>query len=171
MIIEYEARHIEPFLFFKSFRCEKKYCGNIQSVMFSPYGNYALSSGNYYGAFQLWDMKTGKELRSFFGHRSVVNSVIFSPNGRHALSGSLDGTVRLWDIQTANEIRTFGDESSKHLNAKSVSFSPDGNYALSAGGAGNRFKLWDVQTGKELRSQISKHLTWHFHLKNAHKSR
>jgi WD40 repeat protein len=34
-----------------------------------------------------------------------VYSVAFSPDGRFALSGSLDETLRLWDIATGKEIQ------------------------------------------------------------------
>ena len=49
----------------------------------------------------------GKELRSFLGHSSSVSSVAFSPDGKWALSGSLDKTIRLWDCQTGQELRSF----------------------------------------------------------------
>ena len=34
------------------------------------------------------------------GHTASVQSVSWSPDGRSALSGSLDKTVRLWEVQT-----------------------------------------------------------------------
>jgi len=43
-------------------------------------------------------METGKEVRRFEGHKSQVNSVAITPDGRYALSGSEDHTLRLWEI-------------------------------------------------------------------------
>ncbi len=41
------------------------------------------------------------------GHTKQVTSVAFSPDGKHALSGSVDNTLKLWDIATGKEVRTF----------------------------------------------------------------
>jgi WD40 repeat protein len=64
----------------------------VQSVALSPDGRFALS-GSDDRTLKLWDVGTGKELRSLRGHGSHVKSVAFSPNGRFALSGSLDRTM------------------------------------------------------------------------------
>jgi hypothetical protein len=47
---------------------------------------------------QLWDLKSGEELRRFKGHQKFVLAVTFSPDGRYALSGSSDQTLRLWRL-------------------------------------------------------------------------
>jgi hypothetical protein len=44
------------------------------------------------------------ELITPAGHTKSVTSVAFSPDGRHALSGSWDSTMRIWDIETGKEI-------------------------------------------------------------------
>lgn len=80
--------------------------GNVSSVAFSPDGKYILS-GSDDKTLKLWDIETGKEIRTFAGHANSITSVAFSPDGRYALSGSWDNTLKLWDIVTGNEIRTF----------------------------------------------------------------
>jgi len=70
----------------------------VNAVALSPDGRTALSGGGD-GTLKLWDVATGKELRtlsahsirSFFG-LNIINSVAFSPDGRTALSGSEDDT-------------------------------------------------------------------------------
>ena len=42
-----------------------------------------------------WDLATGNELRTFTGHTYAVISVAFSPDGRRALSGSMDASLIL----------------------------------------------------------------------------
>jgi WD40 repeat protein len=58
----------------------------------------------------------------FEGHKNVVCSVAYSPDGKQIASGSNDKTVRVWDVSTG-ERRTFKTEF-KCVN--SVAFSPDG---------------------------------------------
>jgi len=70
----------------------------VLSVAFSPDGRTALASGSD-RTFKLWEVFTGKELRTFEGHWDAVRSVAFSPDGRTALSGSADKTLRLWDLR------------------------------------------------------------------------
>ncbi|OGW25893.1 MAG: hypothetical protein A2X55_02890 [Nitrospirae bacterium GWB2_47_37] len=127
--------------------------GTVNSVAFSPDGKYALSSGSYDKTLKLWDVSTGKEIRTFQGHENTVLSVAYSPDGRYALSGGWSNALKLWDIASGKEIRTFEGHKSR---IASVAFSPDGRYALSGAGGGidddHTLKLWDVATGREIRT-------------------
>ncbi len=80
--------------------------GNVNSVAFSPDGKYALS-GSLDKTLKLWDVNTGKEIRTFQGHSDIVFSVAFSPDGKYALSGSGDGTLKLWEIETGKELASL----------------------------------------------------------------
>jgi WD40 repeat protein len=119
----------------------------VWALAFSPEGRTALS-GSYDRTLKLWDVATGKEVRTFAGHTSMVWSVAFSPDGRTALSGSHDETLKLWDVATGSEIRTFAGHTK---TVSSVAFFPDGQSALS-GSDDHTLKLWGLATGKEIRT-------------------
>jgi len=63
------------------------HAGKVKSVTFSPDGRYALS-GSEDHTIKLWEVSTGKEIRTFKGLSQYVHSVAFSPNGEYILSGS-----------------------------------------------------------------------------------
>ncbi len=97
---------------------------------------------------KLWDLANGTELRTFTGHFDRVTSVAIAPDGRTALSGSLDQTLKLWDLATGKELSNFTGHSGP---VTSVAIAPDGRTALS-GSWDKTLKLWDMATGKELRT-------------------
>jgi len=89
---------------------------------------------------KLWDIETGKCIRTFEGHQEEVESVAFSPDGKLILSGSYDDTIRLWDIKTGRCLRVFVGHQE---GVNSVCFSPDGRYALS-GSSDNTIKSYGI---------------------------
>jgi WD40 repeat protein len=42
--------------------------------------------------------------RALRGHSDAVNSAVYSPDGKHIVSGSGDKTVRIWDAQTGKMV-------------------------------------------------------------------
>ncbi|RDW58771.1 hypothetical protein BP6252_13247 [Coleophoma cylindrospora] len=82
------------------------------------------------------------------GHKSLVFSVAFSPDGKKVVSGSFDRTVRLWDAVTGTPLQTLRDHTSR---VNSVAFSPDGKQVVS-GSADRTVRLWDAVTGAPLQT-------------------
>jgi WD40 repeat protein len=82
-----------------------------------------LASGSYDKTIKLWEVASGREVRTLSGHTWDVTSVAFSPDGRLLASGSYDNTIKLWDVASGREVRTLSGHTE---GVTSVAFSPDG---------------------------------------------
>jgi WD40 repeat protein len=93
----------------------------------------------------LWNVKTGKEVLPFVGHKDCVETLAFSADGAVLASASLDGRILLWDKSRGWKGRIF-----KQLGSPTcLAFSPDGK-TVAAGTESNRAILWDLATGQEV---------------------
>ncbi|MUH00663.1 hypothetical protein F7734_53695 [Scytonema sp. UIC 10036] len=63
-----------------------------------------LKFGSLDNTIKLWDVATGKELKTLKGHSRSVYSVAWSADGKQLASGSSDNTVILWDLNLDNLI-------------------------------------------------------------------
>jgi WD40 repeat protein len=59
-------------------------------------------SASHDKTLKLWDLDSGRELRTLQGHSDSVTAVAVAPDGRRALSASQDKTLKLWDPTAAN---------------------------------------------------------------------
>ncbi len=81
------------------------------------------------------------------GHSAPVTSVSVTPDGRRAVSGSVDQTLRVWDLENGQCLRTLAGHSGA---VRSVSVRPDGRRAVS--GSGDKtLRVWDLESGQCLR--------------------
>jgi WD40 repeat protein len=115
-------------------------------AVFSHAGKYLSSAGDS-GAIKLWEVETGREIKTLLGHSVNLTLLAFSHDDRYLLSGSVDKTIKLWDVSTGKEIRTF----TGHKDFVSYgAFSPDGKTAATSDR--NEIKLWKIETGREIKS-------------------
>jgi WD40 repeat protein len=115
-------------------------------VAFAPDGLSALGIGKDQ-TLKVWDLQTGREVRSFPVDRSKVQRLwVVAPDGRSFLSGSSDAlwhwTLRQPSAPSQGDPQTF-PVAPKGFHQ--VAFSPDGRRLL-AWGMDNRFGSWDIAT-------------------------
>jgi hypothetical protein len=79
-------------------------------------------------------------LTVLYGHRGLVLSVAFAPDGQRLVSGGADGTVRLWRTGDGEELSCFEGHAGR-VNA--VAFSPDGQTVFSCSADGT-IRRWPV---------------------------
>jgi WD40 repeat protein len=124
--------------------------GDVSCVAFSPDGktlasgvgriHFAGSDTNDPAEIKLWDVAKRRERATLNGHRGMVFSVTFAPDGRTLASGSKDQTVKLWDPVSGQERATLHGHG---LAVSCVTFSPDGRTLASASWDGT-VKLWEA---------------------------
>ena len=161
----------------RRFSTEKSGLNSPIYVTISPDGRYILSGGK---ALKLWDMSSGKEVRTI-GDHGADKITSFSADGKRVLSlatvqhnpwGAYAEEFYLWDVGTWNNISKFKiSPSDLILKVKgptlselglpcAVALAPDGRYLLTGHlpmGMGGQLKkkakmvLWDTNTGEIIR--------------------
>jgi WD40 repeat protein len=111
-----------------------------------------IASGDHKRQVVLWDLSTGKQLKTLEGHRSVVNAVAFSPDGRLLASGGKGRNIILWDVSSGKQVRTLEGHRS---TVYSLAFTPDGKTLIS-GSHDRTVMIWDVSKGA-LRKTLTGH--------------
>jgi serine/threonine protein kinase/WD40 repeat protein len=97
------------------------------------------------------DAETGEVLFVLQGHAFRIETVAFSPDGKHLASAGHDMTLRVWDLETGEEIRTLkGGIVTLNGAAGSLTFSPDGKCLVGSGLGG--VTVWDALIRKLSRS-------------------
>ena len=115
----------------------------VNVAVFNPEGTLVASAGMD-NSVKLWDVMTGRELRSLYGHAKEVKLLAFRPDGMRFASGG-DDSVKIWEVESGKLLHEFKLAAS----LRGLDFSPDGkNLATAEGG---KIRLRDLETGGEPR--------------------
>lgn len=91
----------------------------------------------------IWDLASGRELRSLSGHTDDVWAVAVTPDGLRAVSASEDQTLKVWDLESGRDLLTLAGHASL---VRAVVVTPDGKHAVSAS-FDSTLRIWDLETG------------------------
>ena len=117
----------------------KAHTEGVLSITFSKDGSRLLTS-SYDKTARLWDLKTGKQLRQFWGHNWWVWDANFSTDERRIVTASQDGTAVIWSVETGKHGAPFTGHQGPVYSAH---FSPDpDSKQVITSGYDRRILLW-----------------------------
>jgi WD40 repeat protein len=136
----------------------------VISIALSPDGK-KIASGSHDGAVNLWNIDTGKVIKSWTGHIMGVRCVSWSSDGGRVVSVSYDGTFSAWDVESGKTILgpiTVRREDIK-LKVKlpsrrsvcAVCYSPDAKMIATGtrnGDGADGLEIWVINSGKLLKA-------------------
>jgi WD40 repeat protein len=127
----------------------------LTAVTFTADGRWLVTAGgpnefapDNIGFISVWDLGTGRLLRSWKCHKGYTTCLRLSSDGRRLYSGGRDGLVKAWDVKTGKEqasYRIFDHE------VGALAASTDGKYLALAGDPERVIVLWDLATGRQYR--------------------
>ena len=122
----------------------------VRSIIFSPDGKKFVTTDwdHFRGtvpnkrAAQMWDIESGKMLRTFDGYM-----VTFSPDSKKVafVGADTNSVIRIWESDTGKEWEVPGHPGF----ITSVDISPDGKRIVSAG-FGGTVRIWDLERTRPL---------------------
>ncbi len=134
--------------------------GEITSIAVTTHEDNILviASGSQDKTIKLWFNTV--PLYTLEGHKDIIQSIAFSPDGKMLASGSRDKTIKLWSIPPTEEPpRTLqmleddvvsDDDDVVSDKVVSIAFNPNGDILASI--SGSQITLWDVKSGEILNT-------------------
>jgi len=119
----------------------------VACTAFAPDGTW-VASGAADNSIVIWQLPSGRHLRTLAGHNGPIRSVAISANGEWLASGSNDRAIKVWNVATGTETFTLTGHTG---SINSLAFSPDGEWLVS-GSSDKSIRIWNPATGKQLQS-------------------
>jgi WD40 repeat protein len=105
------------------------------AVVVTPDGRrvIAASSNPWDALIEEWDLRTGDKLMTIRGeHKDLITGLVLAPNGREAVSVSLDHTLKLWNLDSGELVASFSADG----GLVAVAIAPDGETFIAGEEAG-----------------------------------
>ncbi|KAF1840191.1 sulfur metabolite repression control protein-like protein SconB [Cucurbitaria berberidis CBS 394.84] len=124
--------------------------GHTNGVMCLQFDDRILITGSYDATIKVWDITTGKEIRTLTGHTQGVRCLQFDDS--KLISGSLDNTMKVWNWRTGELIRTLTGHSHGVIGLHMA------DKLLASGSSDNTIIVHDFNNYQ--RTQLMGHSDW-----------
>jgi len=134
--------------------------GALNFIVFSPDGT-KIAIGRWFDKIYLRELATDKDIRQFGGDKNQYWALLYSPDGKNIIAGSVKSTIHtvwIWDADTGKLRRTI-QTPDDYFHSAHLAISPDGKILATGGRA---LRLWDVSTGREIRQFGPRRPSYHF---------
>lgn len=123
--------------------------GKVSSIRLSSDGRWLIVGcgvAGLGGEALVLDVKDGRVIQRFIGHRDSIYCAALSPDQRTLATGSYDRNIIVWDVSTGVKIRELAGHNGAIYD---LDFDPQGEL-LATASADQTIKLWHVSTGQRL---------------------
>ena len=111
--------------------------GRVEDLIKILSGERSGFAGLDAAASRLVELLADRHIQTLEGHTNSVNAVAVTPDGKYAISGSIDNTLRVWDIITGQTIASFSGDGYLHACA----ISPESRTIVAGGASGRVYFL------------------------------
>jgi WD40 repeat protein len=111
------------------------------------FGRPGLLDPGYDQVVKVWDVASGRELRTLTGLGNSVPMLAFAPDDRTLAAACHDRTVRLWSTATWRELPALRGPGPW----QAVAFAPDGRTLAAGVETFGLIRLWDAVDGRAIR--------------------
>lgn len=119
---------------------------SIVALAISPDSKW-LASGSQDSTVKIWELSTGRLLRTLYGHSGKINAIAISRDGQWLASAGEDRLVRLWSTTSGSAAFVFTGHSE---SPTAVAFSSDSKWLISA--STDAVKIRECSSAKEINT-------------------
>ncbi len=117
----------------------------LRNVVFDPEGT-AVAIGFSDGYIGLFQIERQQMIRRWKAHERGSDYLSFSPDGRHLVSGSLDGSSAIWEVATGDLVHQL-TPARKNIYLRNVDWHPSEPLVVIADRTGY-VRVFDADTGR-----------------------